>query len=137
MLRPSLILLTGALLSGCVATDRSLSFSGEHLTQKDEPIPVQVIAGECDTPPKFLSGRAPIYPTPLHNQGIKTGRASVSFTVTKEGRVTDIRVIEASHPQFAAGMAHVMPSWRFEPAKRAGQPVEVTVQTSTTFTGAN
>lgn len=137
MIRPVLLLLTAALLSGCVANDRSLSLSGEHLNEKDEPIPVTVIAGEHDTPPKFLRGQAPIYPTRLNDRGVLAGKASLSYTVTKEGRVTEIRVVETSHPQFAAGIAHVMPSWRFEPARRAGQPVAVTVQTTITFTGAN
>lgn len=104
-----------------------------EINEKDAPISVAVVSGEHDVAPKFVSGTAPIYPTKVSDQNIRSGMAHLAFTITKTGRATNARVIEASHPQFAAGVAHVMPSWRFSPAKKGGMPVEVVVETKVNF----
>ncbi|MES2697769.1 MAG: energy transducer TonB [Verrucomicrobiota bacterium] len=125
-------LLTMLVFAGC-ATDPTVALSGQQMSAKDSPNLFAVMSGQHDTAPRFLSGRGAIYPPQLAYKDILSGTAKLSYTITKEGRVADIRVVEASHPQFAAGVAHVMPSWRFEPARLAGVPVAVVAQTSVTF----
>lgn len=121
----------GLLLAGC-NTDPSSHISGSQIAGKDA-IPVQVITGEYDTEPVFIRGQSPVWPIQLAHRDILNGTARLSFVITKEGRVKGPKVEEASHPQFAAGIAHVMPSWRFNPATKNGSPVEVTAIYAASF----
>lgn len=98
-------------------------------------MPLGLIGGECSSPPTFIEGRTPIFPpTRMATFDPKNpGMARVKFTVTTDGRVKNARVIEASHPQYAAGIGAVLPTWRFLPATLNGKPVEVEVETAWTF----
>lgn len=126
------LLLIALCCSGC-AVDRSAGYSGHQISEKNAPITVVVVSGEHDVAPKFISGDAPIYPARLLDRNVQTGSAHVRFTITKAGRVTAMRVVEATHPQFASGVAHAATSWRFNPAKKGAAPVEVVVETKVNF----
>lgn len=131
MSRPLLIVCSSLLVAGC-ATESASHLSGTPIAGR-AAIPVEVLAGEYDVAPIFLKGNAPVWPIQLAHRDILTGTARLSYVITREGRVRDPRVLEASHPQFAAGVAHAMPSWRFTPATKAGAPVEVTAVYAATF----
>jgi hypothetical protein len=88
-------------------------------------IPFVVISGEYDDPPEFLMGQTPIFPAQLMFADIRSGSATLTFSITPEGCAVHPEVVAATHPQFAAGIAHVMPSWRFKPAVLKDQPVAV------------
>lgn len=66
----------------------------------------------------------PVYPYDalLKSEG---GTASVEFTVTASGLVTDVRVRDATQPSFGRALAASMESWQFTPALVQGRGVDV------------
>lgn len=67
---------------------------------------------------------APTYPPNLMTVGIE-GYAAMRFVVDTSGRVdlTSIRVLDATHPEFAAAVKAAMPGMRFTPARLGERPV--------------
>ena len=63
----------------------------------------------------------PAYPRELAVAGV-TGFAEVSFVVDAKGRATRIEVGAASCPEFGAALAAAVDAWRFDPARKEGQP---------------
>lgn len=120
-------------LCSCTAVSERTPRAGDMLDGQTHPIPFTIVAGDYDTPPVFEGGRAPVFPPKLAFAGAQFGNATLRYRITVEGRATTPRVVTANHPQFAAGVAHVMPTWRFQPAKRNGVPVEVIAETSIKF----
>ena len=74
------------------------------------------------TPPRPVETPAPAYPQELEDTG-QSGQAVIEMTVTTEGRVARPRVQEADHPAFGTAALAVLDQWRFEPARRDGEPV--------------
>lgn len=64
----------------------------------------------------------PEYPSKLKNQKVE-GSAEVEFVVTTEGRVSQARVVRASHPGFEQPALKAIAQWKFTPGKIAGKPV--------------
>lgn len=106
--------------------------SGQKLSS-DYFADVTVIRGDFDEPPVFHSGKAPFFPPTLALKRVESGHATISFTVMREGRAVDPAIIDASHPQFAAGIMHVLPSWRFKPARLNAVAVDVRAAFGTRF----
>jgi len=78
-----------------------------------------------DDQPRPLSQSAPEYPRRARAQGI-SGRVVVSFLITAEGRVEDVRVLSAEPPNWFEEVAlTAVRSWEFEPARYQGNPVPV------------
>ncbi len=75
-----------------------------------------------DTPPKFISGNAPSWPMSQWHSG-NSGFAVVAFTVGLDGKAHDIRVVQASYPYFGSHTIIAVRNWKFEPARKNGQPV--------------
>jgi TonB family protein len=75
-----------------------------------------------DTPPKFISGSTPHWPMSQWHSG-NSGFAVVAFTVGLDGKAHDIRVVEASYPYFGSHTIIAIRNWKFEPARKNGQPV--------------
>lgn len=66
---------------------------------------------------------APRYPRVAQRRGI-TGWVDVSFTVTADGRVTDIEIMNAEPAElFNDSASDAVAEWRFEPPTRDGMPV--------------
>ncbi|MDF9826932.1 TonB family protein [Ereboglobus sp. PH5-10] len=83
---------------------------------------------EVDAMPKPRGPRAgPVYPRMLKDDGI-TGEAVVRFIVNKEGRVTDVRVVKATHELFGDAAKAAVEQWNFSPAKKDGAPVNCYMQ---------
>lgn len=127
IVRLTALVLFTALLGGCEQIPQTGTRSGQPLTgpHGQQPLP------SPDAPnsePVLLSGDSPIFSTKLWLNGIRSGYAVLRFVVTKDGRAVRPKAIEYSHSQFAAGVAHVMPTWRFQPARRDGQPVDREVE---------
>jgi protein TonB len=54
-----------------------------------------------------------------------TGWVDLSFTVTTNGEVADIEIMDAEpRTMFNDAATKALEQWRFEPALRNGQPVE-------------
>lgn len=70
------------------------------------------------------SSAAPVYPRHLMQAGIE-GYAAMRFVVDSMGRVEmgSVRVLEATHPEFAAAVRGAMPGMKFSPARIGNRPV--------------
>jgi TonB family protein len=62
----------------------------------------------------------PVYPYNLALAGTG-GAARVEFSVDQQGRVTDVRIIEATAPEFGQSAAAAIAAWRFQPLWRNGE----------------
>jgi TonB family protein len=76
--------------------------------------------------PTPVTTPAPTYPAELEDSG-RSGRAVIATTITPAGRAARARVHEADHPAFGRAALAVLRDWRFEPARRDGEAVEVAV----------
>ncbi|MEW5931905.1 MAG: M56 family metallopeptidase, partial [Gemmatimonadota bacterium] len=104
------------------------------------PLPAGVIdVRDATDKPRLVNGAqvqrllARTYPPVLRDAGI-TGRAEVAMVVTAGGAPTEVRVLEATRPEFAEAAAVVMRQARFAPAKRDGRAVAVRLQLPVAFT---
>lgn len=85
----------------------------------------------ADQPPKFVSGKTPVYPISLLLSG-KGGSCEIEFTVGTDGRTKDFEVV--SHPGKMADHAIIaISSWIFEPATKDGVPVEARIRQAFAF----
>lgn len=85
-----------------------------------------------DEPPSIRIMMPVVYPYEILAGGLP-GRASVAFAVGPDGRVEDVSVVRATHPDFGEALAAAMESWEFEPARYAGQPFAALLARSLDF----
>jgi protein TonB len=66
----------------------------------------------------------PDYPPQARDRGLE-GWVTFRFTVTKEGRVKDIEIVD-SEPQriWDSATIRAVSSWKYQPALKDGAPVE-------------
>jgi outer membrane biosynthesis protein TonB len=76
-------------------------------------------SSECDVPPKFIWGLAPIYPT----SRLRLRHAEIRFTVDGTGHTGDYEVLTTNSPYFASRSILAMRGWRFQPGTKHGRPV--------------
>lgn len=62
----------------------------------------------------------PVYPHALALAGTRGG-ARVNFRVNFYGRVVDVEVAEATHPEFGEAVAAAIAAWQFKPLRRNGE----------------
>jgi len=86
-----------------------------------------------DTPPKPVNLVSPDYPEDQRRQR-ENGYVVVAFTVDTEGRVNDVEVQDSTNDAFEAAALSAVRQWRFKPARRDGQPVEVRLSQRLDFT---
>jgi protein TonB len=72
------------------------------------------------------------YPEELRATGAP-GEVLVRALITREGVPTNFEVLKASHALFAESALKTLPQWRFKPAMRNGEPIEVTFVITVTF----
>jgi len=76
---------------------------------------------------------APPYPSDARRRGLQ-GSVLLRVTVSTEGRPAQIALIESSGWAILDDAAlEAVQAWRFEPARRQGQPVEATVEVPVVF----
>lgn len=76
-----------------------------------------------DSDIKPLRMDPPVYPRMALTRGIE-GRVKVLFTITSDGRIADIQVLESSPPRmFDNAVRDAMEKWRFEPRVSGGRIV--------------
>lgn len=61
------------------------------------------------------------------------GEVLVSFVVTKEGNVRDLKVLKATHESFATAAKQAVLQWRYQPTMKDGEPVESRYEVPITF----
>jgi len=74
----------------------------------------------------------PVYPYPLLREKVK-GRARIAALVDARGRVTQIKVLEATHPEFGHALAAAFGEYVFDPAIRDGQPTATLISKDHAF----
>lgn len=72
------------------------------------------------------------YPYECRKAGL-SGGALLALTIGVDGKVTSCRIIRASHPGFGREAQQLILRWRFQPAMKAGLPVEATVNQAVAF----
>lgn len=73
-----------------------------------------------DHTPDAVAMADPVYPHTLLLAG-NTGGARVNFNVTPEGQVTNVRIDEATAPEFGESLAAAIAAWQFRPLSREGK----------------
>ena len=84
------------------------------------------------TPPRILETVHADYPFGMRRYGL-SGRVAVDFTVTEEGRVTQLQIFESDNPAFEEAAIASMRQWRYQPAMRDGKPVSSRERRTITF----
>lgn len=82
---------------------------------------------DYDTPPRILSGGAPEYPLAARERH-EFGTVIVDCTVGVDGRAHDIEVEKTPLRSFLYPLTQAMREWRWEPARKHGQPVPARVK---------
>lgn len=75
-------------------------------------------------PPRKIYTPGPTYPQRLRRIGL-VGRAKVAVVLDETGTPTRPRIVDADHPLFGYLAAEAIRTWRFEPARRDGEPISV------------
>ena len=93
-------------------------------TRAGSPIPPNQMhasghSSECDVPPKFIRGLAPIYPT----SRLRLRYAEIRFTVDETGHTRDFEVLTTNSPYFASRSIVAMRGWLFQPGTKHGRTV--------------
>ena len=90
------------------------------------------IGGNLRAPTKVKDVR-PIYPPEMRDAGLE-GVVPLGAVIDAEGRVTSVRGISASaHPEFTQAAIAAVRQWVFTPTLLNGQPVEVFMTVTVTF----
>lgn len=110
------------------------AFSGRTLEEEAANTkPTATAAVEPPSEAKILQRVAPDYPPEAERRGIE-GAVDVSFTVTSEGKVTDVVVIHSEPSDiFDRAAASAVRRWRYEPRRVEGTPVESHMQVRVQF----
>ena len=89
--------------------------------------------GEVDSKPAVLGQALPPYPRSARRRGTE-GWVKVRFLVTKDGQVRNLTVLQESPTGvFHKTVITTVPRWRFKPAGKDGQPVDVWVEQTINF----
>jgi periplasmic protein TonB len=115
-----------------------LSQGGEVVAGGAQPLPNSAFdwpkSSKYDTPPKLISGNYPVYPI-SHSRFGRSGFAVVAFTIGRDGATHDIYVVRASYPYFGSHTVLAVRGWKFEPARKNGQPAPVKTKLVMPFKG--
>ena len=89
--------------------------------------------GDLDRPLTVLSRIPPVYPFRAKARAIE-GWVSVEFTVNEQGRVEDIKIIEAEPKEiFNDSVIQCLAAWRFNPGRINGEVVKTRARTKIRF----
>ena len=75
-----------------------------------------------DAPVQAVRMVDPVYPYELALAGTRGG-ARVDFRIDAYGRVGEVAVAEATHPEFGQALAAAITAWQFRPLQRRGEVV--------------
>jgi protein TonB len=86
----------------------------------------------ADQPPKAIAQPSPAYPFDLRESQAE-GEVQLDFTITAQGRVTDLTVVRSSNWVFRDLALAAVRLWRFTPALKDGHPISVKVSQNIVF----
>jgi TonB family protein len=126
MMRSTLPLVVLALLLGGVAG-----------AEPDSEAPAEAAAVARFVPPQIILGsqERPVFP-PAAWDARFTGSVLLAMTVTRDGAVGEVTILECTRPKvgFEEAALAAVRQWRFEPALEDGQAIEVTTRIRLNFT---
>ena len=113
------------------ATSPGETAASQPSQQAAASAPVQ--AAPASTPAVLVRSVNPRYPTQAQRSRA-SGFVVVSFTVTSEGRTSNIKVVDAQPRHvFERAAIDAVERWEFKPATRDGQPVDSTITNRINF----
>jgi protein TonB len=83
----------------------------------------------------LISKTTPAYPTIARTAGI-SGTVVLAATISKEGRIVNLRVV-SGHPMLTQAARDAVMTWRYRPYLLNGQPVEVETTINVVFSMGN
>jgi TonB family protein len=130
----AILCLVATTLFFCGCASRELATEGSPMPQKQVAAYIEPVTSSSsyDTPPRFLKGFAPFFPTQESQLG-HWGYAVVEFNVTADGKTSDVRPVLATAYSFAEKAMLAVQRWQFAPARKHGQPVVVRMRLPFTF----
>jgi TonB family protein len=96
------------------------------------PSEAVVDIGKVTIAPVAVYQARPSYPAELKGRKV-TGKALISFIVRKDGRVSNVRAINATDPLFGSAGVAAVRMWRFHPAKQGDHIVNCQLQVPIMF----
>lgn len=85
-----------------------------------------------DTPPRVRAVLVPVYPYELRRDAVR-GTAKAVMLVDARGDVSQVKVVESSHPAFGHALAAALEGFRFQAAHREGKAVPTLVTFEQSF----
>ena len=108
------------------SSDAAPSFPAHPRSEGEAPPSRQAV-------PLYLKNPPPQYPAAARRRGYE-GTVRVEVLVDREGKVRDLRLVESSgHPMLDRAAIGTVKGWRFEPARRGEEKVEMWVTVPVTF----
>ena len=100
---------------------------------KDFPTELPIFnPDELDVAPRPILTTAPVYPPELKRNEVE-GKVDVIYIVTRKGNVSNIRIADATHREFAEALRNCLRGWDFEPGRKDNQDVTTRVRQSFGF----
>ena len=84
----------------------------------------------AQTPPRVLKQVQPDFPKSLWS---KPGAVAVMAVVGIDGKVGDTKVVSSPHPELNPLAVNAVKQWQFDPARKGGKPVAVTITVNVAF----
>jgi protein TonB len=84
------------------------------------------------TPPRRVEGSPASYPEAARRRRL-VGTVTVSMVVSETGEVLEPRVVESAGDVLDQAVLDAVDAWRFEPARKDGEPVAVRWSIRQTF----
>lgn len=115
------------------------------LSAEDIPLDLNLPAAAVEAPSPYsesdldnvlsvLYDPQPDYPLRARRMNVQNGWVRVGFTVTRDGRVDQIRILSSDPPGlFDQSVISAVSSWRFKPGTVAGEPVETRAERTIRF----
>ncbi len=89
--------------------------------------------GELDHEPVSQVRMEPVYPFRARRRGVE-GSVKIQFFVTREGRVSGLKIVKAEPPGFfEKAVRQTVSKWHFQPGMVAGNKVKTLVETTIVF----
>ena len=103
-----------------------------EVVPKPRPPCVPPAAGGQIVPPRKIRDYTPAYPENLRGTGVG-GTVVMDGRIALDGFITDIRVVDDAHPDFASAAVAAVREWKFTETLLNCQPVDVVLNITVNF----
>ncbi len=122
-----------AILTGALTSSRRQSQTSAAPDAARTPAQITAKIGGNVTPPRIVSDPEPEYSEEARKSGY-SGTCTLSLTVNTDGQVSDIKVERPLGRGLDEKAIQAVSMWRFDPARRDGQPVATRIKVEVNFT---